>query len=504
MIDVLICSVPSGIINRPPAAPALLKACVVHAGFSAKTLDLSLVLFNDFCHRDYQKYYRINNEFESLSIWTNADIIHNWLKKSVNLIALANARYLAISVFSYAQHRATVLLCEAVREQLPQVKIILGGYGITEPCVNSFANFRSISSAYTLQGFDHWIRQHNLADHVVIGEGEQQLVDILHNQPTCLQPVNLEQIPFSNFDDYHLDQYLWHNEPVLLITGSKGCVRQCTFCNVPRRFGRYRKKTGKRIAEEIIALSQQYAVYKFEFTDSLVNGSMSEFEEFVTVLADYNSQAKIPISWYGQYICRPQSQIKKHIYSLIKQSGAVNLIIGAESGSDAVLAAMNKRQNVKDLFDELDQFEAHGLQAQLLVMVSFINETWPRFLETLTFIAKCHRYLAAGVITKIAAGLPLIIEPNGFLHVHADQLGIVLDPANTSAWTVRNDPDNTWLERLRRRLILQNLLDLMQVSMTGNGINELKSMAQQLEVYEQSLRSPSSIGNTAVLAVGAH
>lgn len=504
MIDILICSVPAGIINRPPAAPALLKACVVAAGYTAKTQDFSLMLYTDHCNKNYESFTEVNNLFESFAVWEDSDIIKRWLDQCIQEITSVDPKYLAISVFSFAQHRATVLLCEAVRQCLPKIKIILGGYGLTEPYTHSFQNFRPLSAVDHLSKFDRYVTVNNLADHCITGEGEQQLVDLLNGNVPSTDLVELDHVPFSNFDDYHLDQYLWHTEPVLLVTGSKGCVRKCTFCNVPGKFGRFRKKTGSRIAEEMIFLSQQYNIYKFEFTDSLVNGSLKEFEEFVTVLADYNDTAEHPITWYGQYICRPQSQVPSHIYHTMKRSGAVHLIIGAESGSDAVLEAMNKRVTVSDLFNELDQFEKHGLQAQLLVLGSFINETWPRFLETLTFIANCQRYLAAGVVSRIAAGLPLIIEPDGYLHVNANELGIIIDEHNSSNWKVIDDPTNTWLERLRRRLIMQALLQTMQVSMTGNGISELSYMAKQLEVYEQQLRSPNTSRNSRMFAAGAH
>lgn len=504
MIDLLICSVPSGIINRPPAAPALLKACAMSAGYSVKTIDFSLMFYTTHCKSNYDEYYQLNRLFEALVPWENHLLISTWLDDCVDTIASIDPKFLAISVFSTHQHRATLLLCEKIKKEIPKLKIILGGYGLPEPCQSTFKNFKCLSGREKLMNFSEYIKSRNLADYFVFEEGEQKLVDILDGRVQTSDYVELNDVPFGNFDDYQLDQYLWHTEPVLSVTGSKGCVRKCTFCNVPEKFGRYRRKSGKRIAEEMISLSKQYNVRKFEFTDSLVNGSLKDFEEFISVLAKYNSTSVSPITWYGQYICRPQSQIPKGMYQLIKQSGAVNLIIGAESGSNAVLEAMNKKITVQDIFDELDQFEKHGLQCHFLVMGSFYNETWDRFLETLEFIARCHRYVAAGVLSRIAVGQPLIIEPNGYLHTHAEELGILIDEKNFSNWTVKNDPTNTWLERIRRRLIMQAVLQSMKVSMTGNGIIQLRSMNEQLRIYEQQLRSPNSQIDNGLFEPGPH
>jgi hypothetical protein len=275
---------------------------------------------------------------------------------------------------------------------------------------------------------------------------------------------------------------------------------------VPDKFGRFRRKSGKNIAHELIELSQRYGITKFEFTDSLVNGSQRDFNEWVEIIANYNDQQTVDrrITWYGQYICRPQSQIPAGIYQKIKRSGAVNLIIGAESGSDAVLEAMKKNMTVQDVFDELDQFEQHGLQAQLLMLSGFYNETWERYIETLSFIAQCHRYVAAGVISKIAVGMPLIIEPNGYLHQHAEELGIVINAENMSDWKTIDDPNNTWLERLRRRVITQAVLDSMGTSMTSNGIEELQLMLNQIKLYEKQLTSPDSVNDLGFVEVSVH
>lgn len=487
MIDVLICSVPAGIINRPPAAPALLKACAVQAGFSARTVDFSLLLYQSYCNLDFEYYSQINRQFEPYVEWSNHDIVQAWLDHCMQIIRSYNPKFLAISVFSTYQHRATVLLSSCVRQQFPHIKIIVGGYGLPEPIRTTLLNFTELSGIDLMSSFDQYVQRHKLADYVVLGEGESQLVDILNGYSMSQTPVDLDTVPPGNFDDYKLNHYLWHNEPVLTITGSKGCVRSCTFCNVPTKFGRYRRKTGNLLAQEIIHLSQTYGIHKFEFTDSLVNGSLKDFEQFITTLAQYNQNTSKPITWYGQYICRPQAQVPNRLYQLMKHSGAVNLTIGAESGSNEVLKAMNKKMAVEDIFNELDQFEKHGLQAQLLVMGSFYNETWDRFLETLKFIANCHRYLAAGVISRIAVGLPLMIEPGEYLHINADQLGIVVDPTNYSNWTVKDDPSNTWTERLQRKIIAQALLHSMNVSTNGNGIMELQHMIDQFKQYEKQL-----------------
>jgi len=503
MIDLLICSLPSGVINRAPAAPAILKACVEQAGFSSKTEDLALNFYVNQCNREFEIYYKKTKVFEPYVDFVLTDTITQWINDSCDVVRQHNPKFVALSVFSIFQHRACVLLCREFRKLFPGIKIVLGGYGLPESVSSTFKGFVNTEFGK----FDQYMQLYKLADYYVYGEGEQQLIDLLKGYPMLdNSTVDLNTVPIPNFNDYRFDDYVWHNAPVITVTGSKGCVRSCTFCNVPDKFGRFRRKSGKNIAHELIELSQRYSITKFEFTDSLVNGSQKDFNEWVEIIADYNDRqpANKRITWYGQYICRPQSQIPTGIYQKIKRSGAVNLIIGAESGSDAVLEAMKKNMTVQDIFDELDQFEQNGLQAQLLILSGFYNETWERYIETLRFIAQCHRYVAAGVISKIAVGMPLIIEPNGYLHQHAEELGIIVNTENMSDWKTVDDPDNTWLERLRRRVIAQAVLDSMGTSMTGNGIEELQLMLNQIRLYEKQLTSPDSVNDLRSVEISVH
>ena len=140
MIDMLIVAVPVLDLQYPPSSPAVIKACVNQAGFTAKTVDLNLLL-KDVCG-NYDKFLRVQYNFENVSqTETNTDsalemffdndkeIINEWLIRSLDIIDGYKPRWLGISVFSYKSHKATLLLCDAVRRKFPNIKIVLGGRG---------------------------------------------------------------------------------------------------------------------------------------------------------------------------------------------------------------------------------------------------------------------------------------------------------------------------------------------------------------------------------------
>jgi radical SAM superfamily enzyme YgiQ (UPF0313 family) len=387
------------------------------------------------------------------------------------------------------------MLAVAIRNEMPDVKIIVGGYGLTNTCI-SLLNFLDIKKIHTLKTFHQYMTEHNLCDYVIIDDPLNKLILTIEEilgvpkQIEFQENKNQFDAPIPNYDDYQLDNYV-HDDIGLAvpITGSKGCVRKCTFCDVPHLYGRFKSRTGRDIANELIFLHETYSVQIFEFTDSLVNGSNKAFLEWVEIIADYNDKnPNNKIRWSGQYICKPQSAQPKGLYPLLVRSGASHLIIGVESGSDDVLKAMKKRMTVKDVYDELEMFRKYGLRATILMLSGFINETWERYLETLRFIISCQPYVVDSTVTSINMSFPLLIYDGVELSSAADQLGILIDPYELANWKVIDDPDNDFTERCRRRVITQLILDKLGINMGAPNLDFYDMTLNRLKQYEITLQ----------------
>ena len=103
------------------------------------------------------------------------------------------------------------------------------------------------------QNFGTTMKQQNLCDLVITGEGEQIIKEILAgktsgpgiNNNNPVQVDNLDALPYPNYSFYDLDRYdyLSKNKEVFIV-GSRGCVRRCTYCDVARygNFGIGREK----------------------------------------------------------------------------------------------------------------------------------------------------------------------------------------------------------------------------------------------------------------------
>jgi radical SAM superfamily enzyme YgiQ (UPF0313 family) len=473
-LDLLLASLPPNYLNAPSAAPALLKAAVESNGFTCRTLDFSLHIFKKFFGQEYTAYLDWINIFNDSFDFTNVDagqldIIDQAAEEFINLIDIYKPNFVALSIFSFWQQRFGYFLCKKIKNLRPSVKIIIGGMGCSSP-PNELRSIVHLSYFDSKNNYGMFMQKQMLADYVVINDGEIELVNILKNQTSY---VNLElpnEVPFNydyypNFDDYHLDEYFFINgEKQLLLRTSKGCVRQCVFCGEHGNYSRFYFKTGKDIADEMIMLSQKYCVYKFQFADSLVNGSLKEFKILIKTLAAYNLEnPEKRINWHGNYICRSKNSMTDEDFRILAASGAQGLTIGAESGSNRVLKEMRKQTTAEDLVYEVSKFHLHGISCMLLFMVGFYSETWEDFLDTLKLLKTLHRYFYTGTISAVRWGYGLQISQTSPLWTTLDSKDFTLDSTNPSNWVNLKNPDLTLTERVRWRIIAQEFCDEMGI-----------------------------------------
>ena len=298
-VDIVICSLPSLLIDRVPGAPAILKSAVEEAGYTCKTIDLSIEFFINQCKQDLGLYHTLSSIFRpgETSNELAKQACKDWVSESVDQLKIINPSVIGLSVFTNFQHRATIKLAQAIREHMPNVKIIVGGMGLIVNA-SSLSSEPGIKKIDLLKPFPQYLTEKKLVDEVILhGNDLTDLVNALErivgiSEKTKKLNYKEDKViynsPVPDYSDYKLNYYLWSQGKSLPVTGSKGCVRSCTFCDIPTQFGKFKYRTGKNIAEEIIELSQKYNIRRFEFTDSLVNGSVKSFKEWLTVLADYN------------------------------------------------------------------------------------------------------------------------------------------------------------------------------------------------------------------------
>jgi hypothetical protein len=450
---VMIGSVPMS-LEELPLAPALISARVKNRGYDFKFIDINLELF-DRCNKNLTLYQEKTELIQNFTEEQLDDVITPWLDWIAH--ELASAQCVLINVFSQFSHGASWHVLQRI-QQHQSIKIV-GGIG----------SQKLVGTAQS-SGIDRWLKQ-NFADvsdlhfgallinnHMI--QGWQQ--DTTMSEIDRLLPARLRQglVPEPDFTIFDLDRYQWpvtgKSVPIL---GSHGCVRQCSFCDVIKHFPSYSFVEADQLSQQIVSVYQQTGIEKFIFMDSLVNGSMRNFESLLQNLAHSKQQGWLPenFSWSGTYICRPPSTQLSRIHQLLKPAGVDNLTIGVETGSDRVRFDMDKKFTNDDLVQELRAFSKHGVKAQLLFFSGWPTETQADFSQTLELFDQLAPLAQTDTVNSMSLGTSGFALIDG-TPIYQKRQDIGLEPGPlTFLWQCSTNPELNFWAMLKRRLAMAAL-----------------------------------------------
>ena len=483
--DIIFCVLPPMGVDRIYSAPPSFKGMLQSIGYSVKCFDFAMDLFN-FSGRDIEKFSSLQNYFSVKSLELSPEdtaIIDRLREHIINTVVSTPTKYVGFTVFSYFTQKFLTELMLRFKELGITDKIVLGGRGLSTLSYDTVDEFIKLTDEERKIDFVDLLKQRGLLKHAIIGDGENALVEFLQNNTIDGRQHKVEKLVFNwpDYEDYNIDDYMWPADiPTLYVTGSTGCVRSCDFCDVAKQFGKYKFKGGRELAEELIHLQERYGINKFVLNDSLSNGGMKPFREYLNRLIEHNRTAAVPIAWSGQYICRDLRYLDDvdGYYRTLKDSGAQGLTIGAESGSNHVLDCMDKKTTVEALFFELENFRKYGLTCQLLTFTGHWSERHEDFVDHCRMYVNIMPYVRAGVISAVQLGMVFQLLPGTPAY---DNLNMIKSKISNDIWIARNNRGNTFRVRLKRRLIVSRLCQLLKL---GIDIEE----SQNLQLHSETIK----------------
>jgi len=194
------------------------------------------------------------------------------------------------------------------------------------------------------------------ADAVVIGEAEGIWSTVLEDFKTNnLQRVyrqrerpSLLNLPIPRRDLFAEGAYLVRHT----ISTTRGCPYSCSFCSVTSFFGHtYRCRPVEEILNEVETFNKRKLI---GFVDDNIVGNPKFAKELFRALIPYK------IKWVAQ----ASVTIAKddELLRLVAASGCIALLIGFESLSQANLAAVGKRINAVDEYENvIRKIHSHGI-----------------------------------------------------------------------------------------------------------------------------------------------
>ena len=468
-----------------PAAAAVLKGNVIAHGFSARVLDFNAEI-DDLFQQQPNIANAVNNFFNFNTFYHQEtwnlleQLIIEWAKRILSY----NPRWVGLSVFSFNSQRATRLLSVQLKIQNPDIKIVIGGSGIN-----------------TDKTFAETLYAKGIIDAYIKGDGEESLVELLKGNneyhgingiaPTQIR--ELDALAYPDYTDYTLANYTNKKGlQALPITGSRGCVRNCTFCDINAAWPKFFYRSGASIASEIKHQVEKYAANAFRFTDSLTNGSMKAFREMCYELAEYRKTCSIKFQWDGHFIIRSRKQMPPEDFDAMQASGCGTVWIGIESGSERVRNHMKKGYTEADMQYTMEQLDRVGVKTRLLMIVGYVTETQEDFQETLDLFDEWLPYLHSGTIEEVQLGATLNLLPRTPLADHKDDFNIVQPTDHINDWICTDNPSLDYKERLCRRIIAQAHIERLgyPVFESKNYVKQMFSQWEQIQANSKKVGEP--------------
>ncbi len=326
MYDIVITSLPGMDKDKPAPGPSFLKGFLEPLGYKVKVID----------GNQYDDLQRIHLEISQYKF-----------------------KWLGISVFSFMQKKDALKLGEEYDN------VIYGGSGVDLK----------------------WPKKN-----FIVGEGEYALLEFLKGNLDYpgingKPPKQIESIQDLPPPDYS-DVIKKHKYSTAIISGSRGCVRGCTFCDVASIWAMYKWKTGKQIAEDMHKVAKETGLKSIGFSDSLVNGSMKHFRDLCSELSKKDKKIK----WDGQFIVRGSKTFSQQDFDNLANSGCSHLTMGLESGSEAVRNHMRKKFTNEDIDYFVNNLGDRNITMKFLLIVGYPTETEEDFEMTLELLRRYGKY----------------------------------------------------------------------------------------------------------------
>lgn len=433
MISIVFVTAPKVSPETPPAGPAVLKAYLLKKGFNSLYLDWNKDFF-ELC-KDHTNYWNFgttegnqlqDTEFERL--WQKYFLnIEKYFKDNIP----QDTKFIGISLFSFESTYAAKKLCLFFKEYFPDKKIVIGGAGSN-----------SVSKEFL---------ENKTCDYSIPGDGEEALIALLNgkshpgiNSYFIDKSLSMDDIPVGNFDDLNLSNY----KGGIYIRTSKGCVLNCSFCDVRTLWPKFQYQSPEKTIEDLRTLRIKYPEIKnVKFADSLLNGSMNQFRKLLQLMA----AERFPMSFETKIIIRPEHQMPESDYKLMKEANFKLVLPGVESGSEKVRKHMGKMFSNKDLIFFLDNMQKYSMKAIFLFIIGYITETEEDFQETLNLITLLSEKYP-DVVPTIAMGEQLFILPGSPLYEQKEIFDIfdhTYWEANGNTKSIREDRNNRLLKHAK-------------------------------------------------------
>lgn len=260
------------------------------------------------------------------------------------------------------------------------------------------------------------------ADFIIIGEGEETTLELIKflELPISLSPQaesrseelrsikgiaylengkvittperalikDVNTLPFPNRQKIDFSPYLngWkthHGYSMMSVNTMRGCPYTCKWCSRAVYGGTYRRRSPQLVAQEMKHIKDTYNPDMIWFVDDVFTIHHKWLTEFAE---EVNKQdAIIPYE-----IISRADRLNEEVIKILKASGCFRVWVGAESGSQKIIDAMDRRVDVMQTRQMIRLAKQHGLEAGTFIMLGYPGETKQDIKETIEHLVQSN------------------------------------------------------------------------------------------------------------------
>lgn len=277
------------------------------------------------------------------------------LKEYLEILLADNPDIIGFSTY-YTNLLPTKWMINEIRKRRPDITIVMGGPECHE----------------------NYYKKPQHVDYYFIGESEQNILDFLENWENGIKPlqpaigglysdtrIDIDSLPYPDYSDFDLTKYWGKNSICAEI--SRGCIAKCSYCTEVY-YWKFRDRGAQTVVDELEHQVKKYGISFVSFVDSLMNGNLKEFRNFCQELVD----RKLGINWWGY--ARADGRMDLEFYKLLKAAGCQGFNYGIETGSDKVLKAINKKNTVAEINQNIIDSDKVGMKVSACLVIGAPGE----------------------------------------------------------------------------------------------------------------------------------
>ena len=251
------------------------------------------------------------------------------------------------------------------------------------------------------------------ADYVIVGEAEETLAELaghlLRGGPPEPPEINglafagdgqvvrtpkrallrdLDALPFPAWELTDVDRYrdAWmkrHGYFSMNVVTTRGCPFHCNWCAKPLYGQIYHSRSPENVVAELQALRQRYRPDHVWFADDIFGlkpGWTARFSELVV-----RENAAIPFRCLSRVDLLLQEDNIRHL----RNAGCQYIWVGAESGSQKILDAMDKGTTVDEIYRAADLLRKNGIKVAFFLQFGYPGERREDIEKTIRMLKDC-------------------------------------------------------------------------------------------------------------------